>query len=174
MKTLFTLLTLSFVLLQSCKPEKTMTAIEYNDAIIGEQSKIIQLTLDLVKSIETDLDKSEEIRLRTVVQCDSSIAVINRIESFEGGEALKSSALDMIQFYKDVYSNEFKTMIVLLRKGEDITPEDINTFTKINEEVTQREQALQLTFNNAQSEFAKKNNIAIGENALQKDIDALK
>jgi len=174
MKTLFTLLTLSFVLLQSCKPEKTMTAIEFNDAIIAEQSKIIQLTLDFAKTMETDLDKCEEIRLQTIVQCDSSIAAIGRIESFEGGEALKSSALDMIQFYKDIYSNEFKTMIEILKKGENITPEDIESLTKINEEITKREQVLDATFNNAQTEFAKKNNLNIGENALQKDIDEMK
>lgn len=173
MKTLFTLLTLSFVLLQSCKPEKTMTAIEYNDAIIAEQTKITQLTLDLIKSIETDLDKCEEIRLKTVTQCDSSVAAINRLEAFEGGEALKSAALDMIHFYKDVYSDEFKTMIVLLKKGENITPEDINTFTKMNEDITKKEQDLEAIFKKAQTEFAAKNNFTIGENALQKDIDAL-
>lgn len=173
MKTLFTLLTLSFIFLQSCKPEKTMTAIEYNDAIINEQTKITQLTLDLIKSLETDLDKCEEIRLATVTQCDTSIAVIKRIENFEGGEAFKNSALDMIQFYKDVYSKEFKDMIVLLKKGENITPEDINSFTEMNENISSREKALEATFKKAQTEFAAKNNFTIGENALQKDIDAL-
>lgn len=150
-----------------------MTAIEYNDAIINEQTKITQLTLDLIKSLETDLDKCEEIRLATVTQCDTSIAVIKRIENFEGGEAFKNSALDMIQFYKDVYSKEFKDMIVLLKKGENITPEDINSFTVMNENISSREQALEATFKKAQTEFAAKNNFTIGENALQKDIDAL-
>ena len=171
MKVFISLLTISFLLLQSCNSKPSMTPIEYNDTIIKEQAKIIELMFDLVAKIETDLDGCEAVRLKTIVQCDSSIQVVSKMEPFDGDASLKNTALDLFHFYKKAYENEYKEMIQILQLKENITPEDLARMTTLNEELAKKESTLDAAFQGAQAAFAKKNNIMIEDNKLQKKID---
>lgn len=173
MKPLFTFLVLALLLLQSFKSDTKITAIEFNDAIIDEQNKIIELTLQMVEYFETDLDKSEELRVIAVQQCTTSIANITKLETFKGGEKFKSSALALFTFYRDIFSDEFEKMILILKKGENITEEDLEYLTKINDEINAREVELDANMEKAQSDFAIANNFSIEENEYQDEIDEM-
>ena len=171
MNVFISLLTVSFLLLQSCNSKPTMTPIEYNDTIIKEQTKIIELMFDLVAKIETDLDGCEAIRLKTIVQCDSSIQFISKMEPYDGDASMKNTALDLFNFYKKAYQNEYKEMIEILQLGDQITEKDMARMTSLNEELAKREATFDSAFQGAQAAFAKKNNIMIEDNKLQKKID---
>ena len=93
MKYILPLFAFSFLLLQSCATD-SQKAIEFNDAIIKEQSKIIELSLDLVETMDTDLAKCKDIRLDIVKQCDESLAAIKKLEGFEGSDRLKNAAIE--------------------------------------------------------------------------------
>ena len=171
MKVFISLLTVSFLLLYSCNSKPTMTPVEYNDTIIKEQAKIIELMFDLVAKIETDLDGCEEVRLKTIVQCDSSIQFVSKMEPFDGDASMKNTALDLFNFYKKAYQNEYKEMIEILQLGDKITAEDMARMTSLNEELAKKETSFDSAFQGAQAAFAKKNNILIEDNKLQKKID---
>ena len=171
MKVLISLLTVSFLLLQSCNSKPSMTPVEYNDTIIKEQAKIIELMFDLVAKIETDLDGCEAVRLKTIVQCDSSIQFVSKMEPFDGDASLKKTALDLFNFYKKAYQNEYKEMIAILQLGDKITAEDMARMTSLNEELAKKETSFDNAFQGAQAAFARKNNIMIEDNKLQKKID---
>lgn len=173
MKLTLALFTLAFLLLQSCNLNKTTSAVEYNDKIITEQTKVIQLTLDMINYIETDLAKCEELRLEIVKQCEKSIGIIEKMEPFDGDSQLKNAALDLFKFYKQTYSVEYKKLIEILNKGEEITQEDITEITDISTDIEKKEVDLEDKFEVAQNAFAKKYNIQIQENSLQKEIDAI-
>jgi len=173
MRIFLPLIAFSFLLLTSCNQMKTTSAIEYNDQIINEQSKVIKLTLEFVKMIDTDLDGCEAKRQEIVKQVETSIGVIEKMEPFEGNSELKNAALDLFRFYKKVYSEEYKMLLEMLTKGDEITQEDIDKITEISGQVQAEETKLDAAFSDAQSAFAKKYNVQIEENALQKDIDAI-
>ena len=170
----FPLIILSVLfLLAGCTNGTQMTAIEYNDAIVGEQTKITKLILDLVNHIETDLDKCEELRKQTIEQCDASIKTVEGMSDFEGNVRLKNTALDLFRFYKDISSNEYKEMLDILRKEDGITVEDVDRLGALEQQVGQREVGLDQNFHNAQQEFANKYKLMIQENALQKEVDQM-
>ena len=171
MKVFISLLTISFLLLQSCNSKPTMTPVEYNDTIIKEQAKIIELMFDLVAKIETDLDGCEAVRLKTIVQCDSSIQLVSAMEPFDGDASMRNTALDLFKFYKKAYENEYKEMIEILQLKDKITPDDMARMTSLNDELAKKETSLDSAFQGAQAAFAKKNNIIIEDNKLQKKID---
>lgn len=173
MKPLSIFLLLGLVLLQSFKSDTKITAIEFNDAIIGEQNKIIELTLEMIDYFETDLDKSEEVRILAVQQCTSSITALTKLETFKGGENFKSAALALITFYRDIFSNEFEKMISILKKGENITEEDLEYLSIINDEINAREFELDANLEKAQSDFAIANNFTIDVNEYQDEIDEI-
>jgi hypothetical protein len=148
-----------------------MTPVEYNDTIIKEQAKIIELMFDLVAKIETDLDGCEAVRLKTIVQCDSSIQLVSKMEPFDGDASMRNTALDLFKFYKKAYENEYKEMIEILQLKDKITSDDMARMTSLNDELAKKETSLDSSFQGAQAAFAKKNNIIIEDNKLQKKID---
>lgn len=173
MKYILPLFAFSFLLLQSCATD-SQKAIEYNDAIIKEQSKIIELSLDLVESMDTDISKCKEIRLDIVKQCDESLAAIKKLKGFEGSERMKNAAIELFSFYKKIYSNEYKQMFDILDKGVDITEEDLAFIQKMEVDVTKQEEKLDKEFADAQQELATKFNFQMEENENQQKIDAIK
>ena len=172
MKVYIFLLTVSFLLLHSCNSKPNMTPVEYNDTIIKEQTKIIELMFDLVAKIETDLDGCEAIRLKTITQCDSSIQLVSKMEPYNGDATMRNTAIDLFKFYEKAYKNEYKEMIQILQLGEEITEEDMTRMATLNEELAKKEATFDNAFQAAQKSFAKNNNIMIQDNKLQKKIDA--
>jgi hypothetical protein len=173
MKYLLPLFSLAFLLLQSCGGTSSQTAIEYNDAIIKEQTKIINLTLDLIKYMETDIDKCKEVRVQIVDQCDASLKVIKDLKGFEGSEKLKNAAIDLFTFYKKIYSNEYKQLFDIIDKGAEITQDDLDFIDHMEQDVSAEESKYDKAFADAQNELAKKFNFQIEENENQKKIDAI-
>ncbi len=171
MKTFLFLLSVLFVLF-SCNMDK-MGPVEYNDAIVGEQSKITEKFLSLMNTFETDLAQCEPLRLDILKQCDESISIVSAMSDYNGSTRMRDAALALFNFYKEINSNEYKEMLDILQKGEEITKDDIARLTELEQLIASREIPLDAEFQNAQQEFATQNNIQIRENKLQKEIDSI-
>lgn len=165
------LFTSLFILLVACNSGNKMSAIEYNDTIVQEQTKITEKTLAMVESIETDLEKCEDLRLETIIQCEQSIATVKAMTDYEGNTRLRDAALALFEFYKDINANEYKEMLNILNKGEEIDEADITQLQTLEQQVGNRETSLDAEFQTAQKEFASKYHLEIEENALQDKID---
>lgn len=149
-----------------------MSPVEYNDVIVGEQSKITQLFIESSTYVATDLDKANAIREKTIIQCDSSIARVSKLGDFKGDTKFRDAGLALFKFYKNINTNEYKEMIEILQK-DDIGVEDIEKMTALQTGIGEQEAVLDENLRVVQNDFAKKNNIQIAPNALQKKIDAL-
>lgn len=157
----------------SCHQEKKMTPVEYNDIIISEQSKIIEITLELVENLDQDIELCEKNRVDIIKQCDSSLIIIKNLEAYNGNSRLKNSAIKLFAFYKKVYSTDYKILIDILRKGENITEDDMDQMSQIATKIELEEKDIESDFLEAQSEFAEENKIQMEENKLQKKIDSI-
>lgn len=172
MKKCFPLLGLLLIFFGSCNTkESKQDAIDYNDKIIGEQTKIITLTMEMVKAMDSDIEKCKELRAQIEKQCDESIKVIDAMEPFAGNTKLKSAGLDLFKFYKKTYSTDYKTMFEILDKGADITPEDVTEIQDMQTRVSTEEMKLDMAFKTAQQDFAKEHGFQIAPSELQKEID---
>lgn len=172
MKKIFYLSALSLFILSSCGPK--MSPVEYNDVIIGEQTKMSQLMIEMTDEFQTfNFDKSDEVREKLVQQCEASVKAVKELPDYKGNTRFRDAGAALFGFYRDISDKEYKEMIDILKKGADITEDDIMRLTVIEQEIGAREEPLDNEFQAAQEEFATEHNISLIENKIQKDIDKL-
>jgi hypothetical protein len=149
-----------------------MTPVEYNDAIIGEQTKIYKIMLRMADYFSKDLKKADKVRLELVDQCQKSIDFLKKLPAYEGDKDFRDAGVALFTFYKEISEKEYKEIIDILKK-EQIEPADVEVLRKLEEQITKREKPLDDAFQAAQQAFAKKHNLSLYENEIQKEIDKL-
>jgi hypothetical protein len=160
---------LSVLFLCSCG----QTPLEYNDSIIEEQNKITGFMIESGNCLDSDFSSCDALRLNTIEQCNKSIVLVESMPGYDGNTRLRDAAIALFKFYKTMNENEFKEMIDIFMKGDEITEEDIAILTILEEEISQKEVVLDEELDQAQKEFARANGFEIGENEMQEEIDNL-
>lgn len=172
MKTIYTFLVLLLLLNVSCDTTPKMTALEFNDAIINEQTDIVKVMLEFSSTIETNIEEADNVRKQIISQCDSSLMKISALQDIEGGIEFKNAGIALFNFYKDMSKSEYHKILEILEK-ENINDEDLDELTKIQTTIESKEKQVDTRFQAAQTNFAKLNNLKIGGNELQNQIDQL-
>lgn len=151
----------------------SMSAVEYNNIIIGEQGKITARMVGMAEFFGSSAEKSEKKRLELVKQCKSSLKVVKKLPAFNGNTRFRDGAADLFSFYAQITNKEFKEMIAILKKGSSDTTADVDRLTVLEKEISKKEGPLDEAFQAAQTAFAKENNFELNENSMQKEIDNL-
>lgn len=147
-----------------------ITAVEFNDGIVGLQMNIMEPALELM-SLESDdiLGDLEDVTAET----EHSIKVLEEMEVYPGGEAMKKAALDLFNFYLRTMQGPWKEALTLyVEKGDKMTDEEIIRFQELLTEPGREETQYDNAFGTAQDNFAATNNIRIEKNPMQEEIDA--
>lgn len=153
--------------------EKKLTATEYNNKIIDEQSKVLDLVLDFTAKVdENDMKGARLLLEKTGVQCDSSIKTIEAMGPFDDDASFKDAAIDLFKFYKRAFSSDYKELLDIIEKTEP-TMEDLDRVNVIVKKVSDEEMVLDDKVQKAQKEFADKHDVKITDNSMQEKIDNL-
>jgi hypothetical protein len=163
---------LGFLFLTACGQKPKMTPVEYNDAIIGEQTKISRVMIDMANYFAIDLDKSDQLRQDLVEQCKLSIEAVKKLPDYKGDTRFRDAGVALFTFYKEISEKEYKEMIDVLRK-EEIEEADIKLLEALELKIGAREEPLDAEFQAAQKAFAEKHKLSLYENEIQKEIDDL-
>lgn len=153
-KLLFTILTASLVLLVSCGGP---SAVEFNDSIVKEQTKLISTINTYSTQFGVALSTNSFAELKAPAdslnaQIDRSVAAIKDMKTPSGGEKFKESTITYFESMKKM--GEFSQ----INASDSVNGEEIMTkFQSILEEVTKNENA----FLAAQKEFAKDKNMGL-------------
>ncbi len=91
-----------------------------------------------------------------VTRSDSSLAMLNQLSDYEGDSLLRNSAIDLLQFYNNVFHHEYKEMIDIFLKGDTASDGDITKLNLIVERVRSQEEILNQKLSVAQEKFATK------------------
>lgn len=149
------------------------TALEYNNYIIERQAGVINHILDISKTAETDLNATEHLLNKGVSLADSVLADVQGLSDFKGDSALRNTAVAMFAFYRKVFDGDYREMIAIRKKGEDLTGEDLLRLQQLQQDLQQEESERDKRFHNAQQDFAERNHLRLGNNDLQKKIDGM-
>jgi hypothetical protein len=160
------LLVIPFALSASAQKD----ALEFNDIIVGEQTKIGQKLIDFNYAVEAGTDTDLPLKL-TLEQIKVSLAEVEKI-SWQDGAALKKSAIELFKFYQSIVSNEYVEMVNIIEKPE-LSEADITRVNELMASITEREAKLDAEFAAQQEAFAKLNNFTLTENELQDELDGL-
>lgn len=172
MKILFPFLALLLLVNVSCNTTPKMTALEYNDAIINEQTDIASVMIKFGEVIESSIEQADILRKEIVSQCDSSLKTMNDLPEFDGNSEFKNAGIALFSFYKEISAKEYRQILDVLEK-EEIKDNDLQELQNIQTSIETREAKLDSRFQAAQRDFAQKNKITIGDNTLQQKIDGI-
>ncbi len=170
MKIIYPFLALLLLLNVSCSTAPTMSALDYNDAIINEQSSIANVMMKFGDVIETSIDQAEILRKEIISQCDSSLNKLKDLPKLDGSTEFNNAGIALFNFYKDISGKEYRQILDILKK-EEIDDNDLEELQNIQGIIETKEAKFDNRFQSAQKEFARKNNITIGDNKLQQLID---
>ena len=165
--------TMLFACKESAKGPNGVTyknAVEYNDYIVGKQTKVMQNILAFGQIAQSNPDSANKMLDRYAMETEGFIRDIKGMPAYKGDSTLRNAAINTFSFYKKIFENEYKR---ILKLNENMTEEASTEANGIIESITQDEEKLDKAFHNAQAEFAKKNNIKLIENSMQKKMDEL-
>ena len=164
---------MAFLVLTACGQKKpAMTPIEYNDAIIDEQTDISRLMIEMANAFSSDLMESEKYRIKLARQCEVSVDKIKKMPDYKGNTRFRDAGVALFSFYKNISEKEYMEMIAILQK-EQIDESDYEKLAQIEQQIGLREEPLDEEFQEAQQAFAKEHNLSLYENEIQKEIDDL-
>jgi len=149
------------------------SASEYNDYIVSRQSTVMQQVLDFVAVSERDLDSADKMLDGYVLQLDRIISEIHAMPAYRGDSALRNAAVRTFEFYRRIFGNEYKRIIAIRREGGSFTAEGMEEMERIVQEIERTEEKFDKAFHDAQLNFARRNNMQLKENEMQKEIDRL-
>ncbi len=176
----FTYLMLSLIFLVSCKHKATnteeskyKTAVSYNDAIVGQQTKILKQIFQFVEVSDASLDSADHLLDTYGKELEGIILNVRSMPPFKGDSSLRDAAISSFGFYRKIMGNEYKAIIRLRKEGANETEEGVEKLRDIVQHITDEEAGYDKNFRLAQQAFAKKYNITLTDNDMQKKIDKL-
>lgn len=174
------LLYLSFVfVLAACKNEQPKgangvtykSAVQYNDYIVSRQTKLMRNIMDFVKVAQTDLDSAELMLDNYVKETGTMVMDLKGMPAFKGDSALRDAAVSIFGFYKKIFDHDYRDIIHLRQDQEGDATVIEERIQQIVKNVEEEEKGYDSRFQGAQKAFAKKNNMKLIENEMQKEFD---
>lgn len=152
--------------LASCGPTKN-DAIDYNDKIIREQKKIIQVEKELIDAIKKNLIKGntlDDIMAEFTAQIEDSRKVIEELGNLGSKSEFKDAALAFLDAYKDVVDNEYKKWLVNIRiPDEEVTADVLYEEDELIASINRKLDKANSDFIGAQKDFCAKWDIVLNK-----------
>ena len=152
-----------FGLLQSANAQtpKFASAVEYNDYIVGLQSKIGASMNDMLASLDSGSlaysnKKLDDFKKTTV----DAIAKLRALPGYKGNTRFRDAASQLFEFYKSCAENEFRELVALVLATNP--PEDLaQRLSGLQTQVDGKEKKFDAMFQSEQEKFAKDNNFTL-------------
>ena len=145
------------------QPTRFNNAVEYNDFIVRQQTKVGEAIKEFI-TVFTDTNDStkiQESRNQIAIEADSAVARVKRLVSFQGDTAFKQSSIRLYRFYASIARVEYDQIVRVSynksKKAEDIQKE----IGAIVQDITEREKKVDADFVQAQKAFAAKHQFTL-------------
>lgn len=136
--------------------------IEYNNAIIREQTRIIQANTDYnIASVHSENENEVQQKRQVVIQTlQEAITHIREIPPHRSDSKLKEDALEYFEMYLNTYQDDVDAL-ELLKKDRESSYEAMEAFFKANEKVQQKLRDAGDRFREAQEAFAARQELTL-------------
>jgi hypothetical protein len=159
-------------LLFSCKDIKSQ-AIDYNDKIVGLQSKIGRSMIAFSRTFSSNnMTLMEKKYTELLDSIDFAISRAEAMGPFNGNSEFRDTAIRLFEFYQDISENEYDEILDIFSQDE-FSEADAERIEELAEGISEREQALDYEFATVQKAFARKHGILLRDNKLQHKIDRM-
>ncbi len=153
---------------------KAESAPEYNDFILGTQTKILNAILDLDWDANSEAFNSE---IENLIQLlDNGLKIIDSIEVYQHGEDMKEAFKVQLHMHKDMVENDYLELFELINiepASEQEMKELSSRIDSITKRMEEKEAPIDEKLFSAQRKFAKKYGLKLQATELQEKIDNL-
>jgi hypothetical protein len=140
---------------QSCGPTPE-DAVKYNDSIIDQVNLVINSD-KLLDALSKEPAEMRSFLDGFIKQINEAIATVKKGGGFDGKTDFMDMGIKYLTVYKSVAENEYKGIIEINAKNpEDITDEEDEKHTKLEEDATRKLEAASEEFDKFQQDFAKR------------------
>ncbi len=147
------------------------TPADYNEYIIGRQTKVIRNIIDLGNRIEVSPDTAYALLDRFTAETDSVMGDIKGMPPFRSDSAFRDAAIRSFAFYKTLFNEHYRRILKIRMRGDDATEEGVSELMEVMEKIKREEEMLDKQLHNAQTEFATKYEMKMRPSAIQKEIN---
>jgi hypothetical protein len=137
------------------------TPAEYNDYIISRQLKIVGLIDQFAAASEVSTDSAQAVLQTSSNATSEYLADISAMSDFRGDTAFRNAAVNSFGFYKRIFDKEYRILLDINAKGENISDADVQQSQAISQALSVEEADLDKRFANAQRDFAQKNKLRL-------------
>jgi len=150
---------------------KFENAVDYNDFIVNEQTRIGMAIKGFNTSFEGSNDTVEihAARQAIVRQADSAVDRMKKLAPYKGDTSLKKNAMSLFAFYSKIADKEYKQFVWVYFSKEKTAEQKSKELQDIVNDITEREKIYDSNFLEAQKAFAAKYNIKLTENEFKID-----
>lgn len=143
--------------------------VQYNDYIISRQTTLIEKIMKFSTTAQTDLDAADKLLDGYALDASAMIKDIKGMPAYKKDTDFRDAAIGSFTFYRKLFDGFYKDIIRIRKEDAADADEQIDI---VLEKLTAEEAVVDKTFHNAQEKFAKKNNMRLKDNEIQKKIDA--
>jgi hypothetical protein len=147
------------------------SAVEYNDYIVSRQTTLMRNIMSFVEAAQNDLDSAERLLDKYVRQTGTMISEIKGMPPYKGDSSLRDAAASIFGFYQKIFDRDYRDILHLRNEQEGTSTEIEERIQEIVKRVEEEEKGYDTRFQNAQKAFARKNNMKLIENEMQKEFD---
>lgn len=174
---LLPLLGLLFII--SCKGKTPVGAngveykspVQYNDYIVSRQTRIMKNIMKFAEVAQNNLDSADHLLDQYVVETGQMIREIKGMPPFKGDSSLRDAASGIFGFYRNIFDKDYRDIIHLRNEQDGTSMEVENQINDIVKKIETEEKGHDERFQLAQQNFARKNNMKLTENKMQKEFD---
>lgn len=167
------------VSLLSCKNETPKgangvtykSAVQYNDYIVSRQTILMRNIMNFVDVAQRDLDSAESMLDKYVKETGTMITEIKGMPVYKGDSSLRDAAAGIFGFYKKIFDKDYREIIHLRKEQDGLSAGIEDRIQQIVKNVEEEEKGFDNRFQNAQKTFARKHNMKLIENEMQKEFD---
>jgi hypothetical protein len=138
-------------------------AAEYNNYIIERQSVIMKDIAGFVRISNTSLDSANQALDTYLPELDRIITEIQDMPAYKGDSSLRNTAVNLFSFYRKLFIQDYKQLILYWREHGRQTREGIDETKRVIDKITLEEETYDKSFHNTQKDFAERNNMKIKE-----------
>ncbi|ANE51109.1 hypothetical protein SY85_11955 [Flavisolibacter tropicus] len=149
------------------------TPTEYNDYIITRQQEVARLIDQFTAASAFDEDSAQAVLQKSSRITGEYLTDLSAMSDYKGDTAFRNAAVNNFTFYKRIFDNEYKTLLVINSKGNKVSAADAQRAIAITQSLTAEEAELDKHFTNAQHNFAQKNKLSL-ESAIPAKPNASK
>lgn len=173
-KQLVSILIFTAIIFTACNTKQVDNAVAYNDTLVKSFDPVIDRMIEFEMAIYDEEAPLEEMYTEMKSFSDSSLSAIEKTPAFQDGDTLKQRAMDVLNFYNRIISEDYQKILMLINASDTLSIEAEAFIDFLLRESYKEEGVVMDAFEKEQKNFARRHNFKIDNSVPTKQQPFIK